>query len=44
MVREAFPLLAAGDANGFMSKVDVAMKPPRPPRPDDPGAPPAEEG
>jgi len=45
-VAEAFPLLAAGDANGFMSKVDIAMKPPRPPRPqpDDPGAPPAEEG
>ncbi len=42
-VAEAFPLLAAGDANGFMSKVDIAMKPPRP-RPDDPGAPPAEEG
>jgi peptidyl-tRNA hydrolase, PTH1 family len=45
-VAEAFPLLAAGDANGFMSKVDIAMKPPRPPRsrPDDPGAPPAAEG
>ena len=45
-VAEAFPLLAAGDANGFMSKVDLAMKPPRPPRPrpDDAGMPPAQEG
>ena len=25
-VAEAFPLLAAGDPNGFMSKVDLAMK------------------
>ena len=31
-VAEAFPLLAAGDPNGFMSKVDILMKPPRPPR------------
>ena len=27
---QALPLLIAGDANGFMSKVDVAINPPRP--------------
>jgi PTH1 family peptidyl-tRNA hydrolase len=36
-VVQALPLLLAGDANGFMSKVDVAVNPPRPkpPRPDE---------
>jgi PTH1 family peptidyl-tRNA hydrolase len=35
-VVQALPLLLAGDANGFMSKVDVSVNPPRPkpPRPD----------
>jgi len=35
-VVQALPLLLSGDANGFMSKVDVSVNPPRPkpPRPD----------
>jgi len=35
-VVQALPLLLSGDANGFMSKVDVSVKPPRPkpPRPE----------
>lgn len=41
-VAEAFPLLAAGDANGFMSKVDLILNPPPPKPPRRP--PPAAEG
>jgi PTH1 family peptidyl-tRNA hydrolase len=34
-VAEAFPLLVAGDANGFMSKVNVLAPAPKPPKPEE---------
>jgi peptidyl-tRNA hydrolase, PTH1 family len=39
-VAEAFPLLVAGDPNGFMSKVNVLAPPPKPPKPEEEESPP----